>query len=410
MILALAPVCCPTAAGYLTGSFLDWFTNHGQYQTLSHCMGHDWPWITATIVLDVAVAAGYLLIARHWWVNQRTLPDSPARQALGNLRNIFLFCGICGYVFIPIKMVWPAWRLYDLFMLALVFYTWRYALTAKGLKVIYAELGRGSQLQRELEQTREESGRKSFFLNAISHDLRTPLNGLMLHSSLAEMNAETGDRDGLNQSLRDIRASAKATADLLDSLLEYARMDWATDANVVATFGLGDAVRAAADQFQAAADQKGLELRVRCPADLTVATDRVKLDRVLANLLSNAVKFTHQGWVRVDVVSAGPAVEVHVVDSGVGIAPESHERLFEEFFQVANHERDRRKGFGLGLAIARRLALQLGGDIMVDSAVGKGSRFTLALPTAVVVGDGSVRPAVAPARVDRPEPVAVTTG
>jgi hypothetical protein len=134
---------------------LDWFAGDGLYMRLTHCMGHDYPWIATTVLLDLAVATGYGLIAWHWWTNQKHLPDgAPAKKALGNMRNIFLFCGICGYAFIPIKMVWPAWRLYDVFMAALVYFTWKYAWSAKDLKVVYRELGRSSRLEADLEASR----------------------------------------------------------------------------------------------------------------------------------------------------------------------------------------------------------------------------------------------------------------
>ena len=119
-------------------SVYEWLAGNGRYHTLVHCMGRDSFWIIVTVLLDLTVAAGYGVIALHWWRNQRHLPESAAKRALGTMRNIFLFCGICGYVFIPVKMVWPAWRLYDLFMLALAYYTWRYAWGAKDLKVVAA--------------------------------------------------------------------------------------------------------------------------------------------------------------------------------------------------------------------------------------------------------------------------------
>jgi hypothetical protein len=90
------------------GFLWDWFAGGGRYMDLACCMGYDYLWIGITVALDAAVAGGYALIALHWWKNQRHLPDSPAKRALGNMRNIFLFCGICGYAFIPVKMVWPA--------------------------------------------------------------------------------------------------------------------------------------------------------------------------------------------------------------------------------------------------------------------------------------------------------------
>src|SRR5262245_56840872 len=100
-----------------------WFTGgEHQYMVLYQCMRRDYLWIWLTVLLDAAVAAGYALIALHWGRNERLLPPIPAKRALGNMRNIFVFCGICGYVFIPIKMVWPAWRLYDFFLAALVYF------------------------------------------------------------------------------------------------------------------------------------------------------------------------------------------------------------------------------------------------------------------------------------------------
>src|SRR5262245_1122478 len=189
----------------LSGLF-DWFAGNGAYMTLTHCMGHDYLWIWATVLLDLAVATGYGLIAYHWWVNQKHLPDgAPAKRALGNMRNIFLFCGICGYLFIPIKMVWPAWRLYDLFMAALVYFTWKYAWNARDLKVVYRELGRSSKLEADLAATREESQRKSFFLNALSHDLRTPLNGVLLQANFAEISLAAADTDATADALREIK-------------------------------------------------------------------------------------------------------------------------------------------------------------------------------------------------------------
>lgn len=392
----------------LTGVFqstLDWFAGDGAYHNLVQCMGHDYLWIGITVALDVAVAAGYMLIAKHWWKNERLLPDVPARRALANMRNIFLFCGICGYLFIPVKMFWPAWRLYDIVMVALVYFTWRYAWGSTDLKVIYTELGRGTRLAEELEATKVESRQKTEFLNAISHDLRTPLNGLMLQANLMEMNAAAGDHDGVKAALRDMKASARATSDLLDSLLEYARLDFAADPHHVVEFNLASLIREVCLSHQAAATSANLTLQFDCPDQLAITADRCRLERIISNLVSNAIKFTKTGGVRVNVASAGQHVEVHVVDTGVGIDRGDRERLFEEFYQVNNHERDRRKGFGLGLAIARRLARQLGGDITIDSAAGQGSRFTVALP-------GVIRPDVrqtgAEARPDRS--VAVAAG
>ncbi len=384
----------------------DWFSGGDrQYHPLWHCMRQDWFWIWTTIALDVAVAIGYVLIAFHWRKNERTLPHSPARRALSTMRNIFTLCGICGYLFIPVKLVWPAWRLYDLFMVGLVFYTWRYALNVKGLKVLYTAVGRSDQLAGELSAARAETRRKGQFLNAVSHDLRTPLNGLVLHAGLAELHlAElqgAGEHaTGVTQALAEIRAAARLTADLLDGLLEYARLDAAGDAVAATDFPLADLVADVLATHGHAAAGKRLDVSAAGPPGLVVRTDRLKLARVLTNLVGNAVKYTPAGSVRVTAEAAADGVEVHVTDTGVGIDAEHIGRLFDEFYQVDNHERDRHKGFGLGLAIGRQLARQLGGDLLVASTVGRGSRFTIVLPGVVppapAGGAPRGRPAAAP--------------
>jgi signal transduction histidine kinase len=371
---------------WLSAAF-QWFAGNGRYHDLIHCMGRDYLWIGLTVALDLLVATGYGLIAIHWWKNARHLPQSPAKRALSNLRNIFLFCGICGYIFIPIKMVWPAWRLYDGFMIALAYFTWRYAVGAKDLKVVYTELGRSKQLEDDLKESREEARRKGFFLNALSHDLRTPLNALLLQANFAELSLRNGNAAVVADALHEIKTAARATSELLDSLLEYGKVDWSDTANSFEQLEVEAVLKEVARRFEREAQEKHLQLRVGSSArGLTLRTDRVKLERILANLVSNAVKFTAAGGVRLDAQRAGQGVEIHVIDTGIGIGPTARGRLFDEFFQLHNHERDPRKGVGLGLAIARRLVGQLKGEIEVQSAAGSGSRFTVVLPGLVEAG------------------------
>jgi signal transduction histidine kinase len=368
---------------------LRWFTGgDSQYMVLYQCMRRDYLWIGLTVVLDAAVAAGYALIAMHWWKNSKNLPDIPAKRALANMRNIFAFCGICGYAFIPIKMVWPAWRLYDIVMAFLVYFTWRYAWGARDLKVVYSELGKSDQLAKDLEQAREETKEKNFFLNAISHDLRTPLNGLVLQTSVAELCLESNDPQQLRSALNEIRASTFATSRLLDRLLDYARLGMDQWPHDISDFSFSSMLSDLHGRFRALAEQKQLRLDICETNGLMVRTDRIKLERVLANLVDNAIKFTNEGQVRVEAQFSGSGVEIHVIDSGIGISSADAARLFEEFYQVHNTERDRSKGFGIGLAISRRLARQLGGDILFESSPGHGSRFSLVLPDIVVGNDG----------------------
>ncbi len=365
-------------------SFIMWFAGgvDHPYMKLTHCMNNDYFWIGLTVTLDLLVAGGYVLIALHWRKNQKNLPDIPAKRALAELRNIFLFCGICGYIFIPVKMFWPGWRLYDGFMIFLVYFTWRYALRTRELKVIYTELGRTTQLAGDLEKSREQAKRKSFFLNAISHDLRTPLNGLSLQSSVAEMSLDSNDIQAAKEALAGMRASTTAAAQLLDAL-DYSRLETTSEQISRSKFRLGELLNDIKSRCHPSAEGKRLALQIPSTNGMVLSTDRLKLYRILTNLVDNAIKFTAGGQVRVEVEQAGRNIEIHVIDTGVGIDPAVHGRLFEEFFQVHNHERDRNKGFGMGLAIAQRLARQLGGDIAVDSALGRGSRFSICLPDVV---------------------------
>jgi signal transduction histidine kinase len=361
-----------------------WFSGgRPGYMSLLHCMHGDTFWIAATVLLDLAVAGGYVMIALHWRLNERRLPDGPSKRALGSMKTIFIFCGLCGYVFIPVKMIWPAWRLYDLFLAVLVYYTWRYAWGARELKVVYNELGRSVQLAQELQESRADSQRKSFFLNAVSHDLRTPLNGLNLHAELAEIHLNANDLEGLRGSLAEIRAGAQAAGALLNHFLELGRLDYASEPIRVGPFDLSEALRRLGRSVQPQADRRGLWLRVEAPADLMVQTDREQLLRLVENLLINALKFTHSGGVTLSAGADGPDAVIVVADTGSGIDPEHLGHIFEEFYQVQNAERDRSKGFGLGLAIARRLAVHLGGDLAVESEPGRGSRFSLTLRGAV---------------------------
>jgi|GEM_PF-1998917 len=377
-------------------SLIDWFAGGDRgYMTLVHCMSHDYLWIGITVALDLVVALGYVLIALHWRRNESGLRDSPAKAALGTMKNIFLFCGLCGYVFIPVKLFWPAWRLYDGFLAILAYFTWRYAWNTRELQVVYNELGRSDQLAQDLQASREEVRRRSFFLNAVSHDLKTPLNGLMLQAELAEHHLDSGDTAALRESLDDIRLCVRTTADLLNNFLELGRLDCAQDSILESEFRLADLIAEVAGALRPRAESKGLILTAECPADVYVRSDRSKVRRVVENLLDNGVKYTREGFVRLSVEGSSSGLLVHVTDAGDGIAAADQRRIFDDFVQVNNRERDSRKGFGLGLAIARRLAAQIGGRLTLESELGRGSRFTLHLPVAVV-RDGALAEARTP--------------
>jgi signal transduction histidine kinase/CheY-like chemotaxis protein len=222
---------------------------------------------------------------------------------------------------------------------------------------------------------------KSRFLGVVSHELRTPLNGLMGVLQLLDdgrLNA------GQRHHLKTAAASGDTLLALIDGILEYARLDAGTEALEQRNFQLGPSIEAAVDLMRPQAEAKGLMLGVTLdPSTATSVTgDPVRLNRVLLNLLGNAIKFTAHGHVRVQAaLDQGTSLfRLAVSDTGIGIAPKMQERIFEDFVQADDSIVRRFGGTGLGLAISRRLVRLMGGELTVESAVGAGSTFRLAVP------------------------------
>ncbi len=143
---------------------------------------------------------------------------------------------------------------------------------------------------------------------------------------------------------------------------------------------LSEILSMAALTFRVSATEKGLELREGVPPGLTVAGDEDRLTQVFSNLLSNAIKYTPQGWVRLEAEAAGCRVRVTVSDSGIGMEPETLERLFTRFFRADDPYTRAAGGTGLGLAIAQAIVAQHGGCIQAGGAPGQGSWFRVELP------------------------------
>jgi signal transduction histidine kinase/CheY-like chemotaxis protein len=261
----------------------------------------------------------------------------------------------------------------------------------KGLNLMAERLesGRDDMAQRidaatsELREKKEEAEMatlaKSRFLAAASHDLRQPTHALgMFVARLGQLphGAQT------QHLVTNLDASVRAMQDLLDGLLDISRLD----AGVVHVNLRAMPVNDLFDQIRHAmtntATDKGLRLRVR-PTRAWVRSDPVLLHRIVQNLVANAVRYTHRGSVLLACRASGTGqVRIEVWDSGIGIAPEHHQQIFGEFYQVGNPERDRTKGLGLGLNIVERTARLLSHAFYLRSSLGQGTRFTLELPSA----------------------------
>ena len=245
-----------------------------------------------------------------------------------------------------------------------------------------------ARLFREAQKASED---KTRFLAAVSHDLRTPVNAIMLLSTLVRRQAESLGKESVGSEFvtrcAKLESAARSFTELVTNLLELSCLDATEREMKDEEFSLAALLGETVSTLGGFARAKGLGLRSRPPRpDLLIRADRTELGRVLTNLVGNALKFTPDGSVSVEAELDGEGrVEIAVSDTGPGIAPDQLPRIFDEFFQVQNPERDRARGSGLGLAIARRIMRAFGGELRAASAVGRGSVFTAVLPAHRVI-------------------------
>ena len=236
---------------------------------------------------------------------------------------------------------------------------------------------------------------KSQFLAAASHDLRQPLYALSLFS--ASLDALKLDEEA-RVVVGDIQLSISALESLFNGLLDISRLETGAIQPRLEPIDVDGLFDRLSQYFRPIAIERGLDLRFRSNGE-QVSSDAALLEQTLSNLLSNALRCTHRGAVLVAARRRRATLRLEVWDTGIGIAEGDLARIFEEFVQLGNPERDRRKGLGLGLSIAQRGAVLLGSGIDVCSRPGRGSRFAIAQPFAP---QGTRTPAplpVEPARI-----------
>jgi len=228
-------------------------------------------------------------------------------------------------------------------------------------------------------QRAEEANRaKSRFLAAASHDLRQPLHTLSLYSAALKLYAPHG---ATGEIAGHIDKALSALSALVNSLLDISKLDAGAVKPEPQCMGVTALIERIAADYRPVAREKGLEFRVTT-ADVLVTTDPVLLERLVRNLVDNAFKYTAAGGVTLEAWPDDGTVRITVRDTGAGIPAAERERVFEEFYQIGNPERDRSQGLGLGLAIVRRLEHLLGLEVKLDSAPGRGATFTVTIPRA----------------------------
>jgi len=259
---------------------------------------------------------------------------------------------------------------------------------------LVAQLENKTALAESAQRAAERaSAAKSQFFAAASHDLRQPLHALGLFAA----SLRSGARDPQQTHRADqILSSVDALESLFDELLDISKLDAGAVKVTRSHFRLEAVYSRLAAVHTPAAAKAGLGLRF-VPTEAVVETDAVLLERMLGNFVSNAIRYTERGGVLVGCRRRGAAWSVEVWDTGVGIPEAERERVFDEFYQLNNPERDRRKGLGLGLATVKRIAAVLGHAVELHSRPGRGTVFRVRVPA----GDAArIAPSLAVPRAD----------
>jgi PAS domain S-box-containing protein len=231
-------------------------------------------------------------------------------------------------------------------------------------------------------QAEQASRAKTEFLATMSHELRTPLNAIDGYAELLELEVRGPITLAQREDIRRIRRSQKHLLSLINDVLNFVRLNAGTVRYFISDFDITEAIRDVEDVTAPQLRAKRLHFtKINCDAGLTVRADREKVQQVLVNLMTNAIKFTEpNGDIALECAGAGEVVTVQVRDTGRGSPTDKLSAIFEPFVQVARSAGAPSEGVGLGLAISRDLSRAMGGDLVVESTMGKGSTFTLTLP------------------------------
>jgi signal transduction histidine kinase len=247
--------------------------------------------------------------------------------------------------------------------------------TNRGVVALYGEL------DAQAERLREATELKSRFLAYMSHEFRTPINSIR---SIARLLTDRLDGPLTAEQERQvtfIQDTATEFAAMVDDLLDLARVEAGRVEISPAWFEMVDLFTALRGMFKPVLTNPNVVLVFEEPQDIPkLYTDHQKLSQILRNFISNALKFTQQGEVRVSARADGDKVTFSVADTGIGIAPEHHGAVFQDFTQIDSPIQKRLRGTGLGLSLSKKLAILLGGSVGLASVPGEGSTFSVTIP------------------------------
>jgi signal transduction histidine kinase len=248
--------------------------------------------------------------------------------------------------------------------------------TNTGVLALYAEL------DDKADQLRDASELKSRFLSYMSHEFRTPLGSIRSLARILLDHLDGPLTDEQETQIRFIKGSAEELTAMVDDLLDLARVEAGRVKISPAWFEMVDLFAALRGMFKPILTSESVKLIFEEANHIPrIYNDDRKVGQILRNFISNALKFTQEGEVRVSARCEGSSfVSFTVKDTGIGIAKEHHSALFQDFIQIDSPIQKRLRGSGLGLSLSKKLAVLLGGDICVESALGHGSSFSLKLP------------------------------
>lgn len=261
------------------------------------------------------------------------------------------------------------------------------------LRDISEQIATEEELRRARDDALAGERAKHNLLTVMSHEMRTPLTGVLGAIDLIE---GTGPTQEQRRYLQAMRVSGELLLHHVNDVLELSRLEAGADSEKLRIFDLEELVSGLVESQQASAKGRGIDLSLHCSlSEKPVVAGRPRaVQQVLLNLIGNALKFTREGAVSVDVMRLpdGETVEFSVADTGQGIAPENLDRIFEDFITLDASYGRSREGTGLGLSITKRLVEAMGGSIICESEPGEGSLFTISL---------ALPPAKAPPRQDK---------
>ena len=253
--------------------------------------------------------------------------------------------------------------------------------TNQGVLALYAEL------DTQAEELRQASDLKSRFLSYMSHEFRTPLGSILSINSLLADELDGPLSPEQHKQVAFVSSAARELSDMVDDLLDLAKIEAGRITISPAWFDMFDLFSALRGMFRPIVDASAVDLIFEEPVGLPrLYTDDKKLGQILRNFISNSLKFTTRGEVRVSArLECSDKVRFAVSDTGIGIAPELHGALFEDFSQVDSPLQKRLRGTGLGLSLCKRFAALLGGEVGMDSTPGVGSTFFVIIPLALAL-------------------------